>query len=184
MGMCASTGEAVPAGPHTVGPPPPLTGLCSRALPASVSPGSGVGGTARVWPSLEKQPCTDGGAAGCTVVGPPSSGEHGCARFKAALTTFLSWQPCTLSSSLVQAKWLCSSFPQPRGKLGYSIRPVPLHTFHLFQPFHKVFSRFTASFLSMDFSLGYMNTVSLFSQYWDYCKNIPNKNCQLLQTHK
>ena len=63
----------------------------------------GGGGVARLWPSTEKQPCTDGGAAVCTVVGPPSTGEHGWARSELALTTFLSWQPCTHSSSLVQA---------------------------------------------------------------------------------
>lgn len=40
----------------------------------------GLGGcAARVWPSIEKQPCTDGSAAACTVVGPPRTGECGCA---------------------------------------------------------------------------------------------------------
>lgn len=51
----------------------------------------------------EKQPYTDGGAAGCTVVGPPGSGEIGRIHSEVALTTFLSWQSCPLSSSLVQA---------------------------------------------------------------------------------
>ncbi|KAK2490991.1 hypothetical protein MC885_018354 [Smutsia gigantea] len=74
----------------------------------------GVGGTAWVWPSPEKQPCTDGGAAGCTVVGLLSAREHGCARSEVALTTFLSWQPCTLSSSLVQANGFAAATPSSR----------------------------------------------------------------------
>lgn len=99
-------------GPHTSLPLP--TELCSRVLPAPVSQVAEVGGMAPVWPSPEKQPCTDGGAAGCTVVGPPSAGEHGCAHSEVTLTTFLSWQPCTLSSSLVQANGFAAVSLSPR----------------------------------------------------------------------
>lgn len=55
------------------------TELSSRALAAPSLPGVGsrLRGAAWVWPSTEEQSCTDGGAAACTAVGPPSAAEQG-----------------------------------------------------------------------------------------------------------
>ena len=48
-----------------------------------------------------------------TVVGPPSAGERGRVHSEVAPTTFLSWQPCTLSSGPEQANGFAAALPSP-----------------------------------------------------------------------
>lgn len=65
----------------------------------------------------------------------------GGARSEVALTTFLSWQPCTLSSRLVQA----NGFAAAPLSLGVSSDRAPgpcICTLRLLESFHEAFSRF------------------------------------------
>lgn len=137
------------------------------------------------WPSTEELPCTDGGAAACTVVGPPSAGERGWAHSEVALTTFLSWQPCTLSSSPVQANGFAAALPSPGVSEAHASGLCICVHFSYLNLSTKSFSDFISSFLPW-MSLWVIWVVFLFSQHQDYYFFflIPNKIPQLLWTHK
>ena len=127
------------------------------------------------WPSTEKLPCTDGGAAACTVVGPPRAGERGRAHSEVAPTTFLSWQLCTLSSGPVQANGFAAALPSPGVNEAHaSGLCIWVHSPYL-NLSTKSFPDFISSFPPMDFPLGCLSSFWSMSELFIFLK-FPTKS--------